>query len=375
MSNERFGWTLLRQALLQKKAKSLLIILAVAMGASVVAALLNLQLDLRSRMNLELRDYGPNVLIEPDSVAGQTKLRHEVAESLQKTSLTGRLIAFSPEVFVPATVANSPVLLVGANLPSLAKLYPNWVWSSQPQEDSMDAVFVGIRAARRLQVEPGAPLIIQANRTAKELKVAGFLEGGEAEDDQLFISLPLAQSLVEDDGYHVLILSVLGDWRTVEGELSRFVANYPGVRYQIIRKIARAESLILDRMSNLMGLIISLIFIILFFCIHTTVSAILISRQSEIALFRVLGARRKQIMTRLSAELVTLSVAGGFFGFCVGMLMAQILGKVLFQTWVMPRISIFVVTIVFSMIMVVTSSIIPILRAVNRQAALVLKEA
>jgi putative ABC transport system permease protein len=124
-----------------------------------------------------------------------------------------------------------------------------------------------------------------------------------------------------------------------------------------------------------MALIVALIFVILFFCIQTTLSAILRSRQAEIALLHVLGARRKQILWGLTLELSALGLVGGLLGFGLGVFMAQVLGRVLFQTFVGPRMSVFVITVLSSLIMMLLSSILPMMRAVNRQAALVLKEA
>lgn len=89
---------------------------------------------------------------------------------------------------------------------------------------------------------------------------------------------------------------------------------------------------------------------------------------------RVLGARRKQILATLLTELLFLGLAGGLLGFALGMVMAQVLGKVLFQTLILPHFSIFLITIFSSLMMMLISSIFPIRRAVNRQAALVLKE-
>jgi putative ABC transport system permease protein len=101
----------------------------------------------------------------------------------------------------------------------------------------------------------------------------------------------------------------------------------------------------------------------------------LLGRQSEIALLRVLGARRKQIMRGLILELLVLALCGGLLGFVVGILMAQILGKILFQTFVQPHVLVFLVTIFSSLAMMVFSSYFPIRRVINRQAAAVLKEA
>jgi putative ABC transport system permease protein len=172
-----------------------------------------------------------------------------------------------------------------------------------------------------------------------------------------------------------VLFSAVGDLPEVEKEFGALVRANPDVKFQVIRKIAAAEASILDKISRLMGLVISLIFVILFFCIHTTVSAILLSRQSEIALLRVLGARRKQITAVLTSELLVLGLAGGVSGYAVGILMAQLLGKTLFQSYVRPSALVFVITLSFSLLLMIVSSFLPISRAVNRQAALVLKEA
>ena len=90
---------------------------------------------------------------------------------------------------------------------------------------------------------------------------------------------------------------------------------------------------------------------------------------------RVLGARRKQIMAGLTLELLTLASLGGFLGYALGMVMAQVLGRILFQTFIVPRISVFFITLFSALAMMVVSSLLPIRRAVNLPAALVLKEA
>jgi putative ABC transport system permease protein len=208
------------------------------------------------------------------------------------------------------------------------------------------------------------------------LKIGGFVESGELEDDQVFVSIGTAQDLgIDNRGFHSILFSVLGDLPEVENEFRSFTQQNPGVRYHVIRKIAAAETTILDKLSRLMGLVILLIFIILFFCIHTTVSAILLSRQSEIALLRVLGARRNQITVLITSELLVLGLLGGISGYFLGIAMAQVLGKVLFQSFVTPSAWVFIVTLLFSLVLMSVSSLLPISRAVNRQAALVLKEA
>ena len=189
------------------------------------------------------------------------------------------------------------------------------------------------------------------------------------------MDLKQVQQFTGNEGrFHVVMLSVVGDIPAVDKEFKSFLSGHPNVDFRIIRKIAVGETLILNRISKLISLVILIILVTLFFCINTTVSAVLLSRQQEIALFRVLGARRRQILFELTVEQAVLGLIGGCLGFLLGVVMAQILGQVLFQTYIAPRGSIFGIAILSSLLMMIVSTIFPIRRAVNRQAALVLKE-
>ena len=371
MTRKEFRWLLLKQALVQKKSKALLMLLAVTMGASVVAALLNLQTDLRQRMNRELRDYGPNVVVLPANEGGL--IPPQFLTALKTSQIAKRTVAYTPQLFVPVHIQNVPVLLVGVDVDAYRKLFPSQDWDRH-QGVSSDAIYLGIRFAKKIQAENHKNLeIIGTSRLT--LPVAGFVESGEAEDDQVFVPTRTVQQFSGKKGYHAVLFSVVGNLPEVEREFAALARVNGDIKFQVIRKIAAAESSILDKISRLMGLVITLIFVILFFCIHTTVSAVLLSRQSEIALLRVLGARRKQITAVLTSELLVLGLAGGISGYAVGMLMAQLLGKTLFQSYVTPSALVFLLTIFFSLLLMIVSSILPISRAVNRQAALVLKEA
>ncbi len=372
MSRNGFRWRLLKQAILQKKAKALLVILAVAVGASVLAALLNLKGDLRYRMNRELRDYGPNVILTPNPAENDVYLTDDLLPSIQQFAGAHSVMVFTPQIYVPVKINGHLAVMNGASLASLRKLYPGWKWDS----GSVEGVILGARLARKLGVKSGNSTEIEYGEKKQTLSVTGLVEGGESEDDQIFVDLPLAQRISSNEHrFHAVALSVVGEIPDVERNLDAYTKSEKRITYHVLRRISVAETQILDKISNLMTLVITIIFLTLFFCIQTTVSAILLSRQSEIALFRVLGARRKQITAELILELLTLALAGGLLGFATGILMAQVLGKVLFQTWVIPRFSTFLITILCSLAMVIVASFWPIRRAINRQAALVLKEA
>jgi putative ABC transport system permease protein len=374
MKRNHFRWILLKRSLQQKKGKALLIILATTMGASVVTALLSLEIDLRYRMNRELRDYGPNVVLVADPASGSSYLDNSLVQSLRKHRFKNEILSYAPELLIPARLNGVQTTMVGTSLSSLRKLYPNWKFESSASSEP--GAFVGVRITKKLNLKPNDTAELKVGEKETPLHISGIVESGEAEDDRVFVELATAQRWSGNEGkFQVLALSVVGEIPGVESDFKSFLKSFPGVELRIVRKIAVGETMILDRISKLISLVILIILVTLFFCINTTVSAIMLSRQSEIALFRVLGARRRQIFFELTFEQVVLGLIGGCLGFLLGVVMAQVLGQVLFQTFVIPHGSIFGVAILSSLFMMVVSTILPIRRAVNRDAALVLKEA
>ena len=260
MERNRFRWLLVKRALFKKRGKSLLIVLAVAMGASVAAALLNLEADLRQRMNRELRDYGPNVVVMPSGKS--SKLLDESALApLRNGVQEKRILAYTPELFVPAEADGLDTLLVGADLDSLRRLFPGWEWSTGGR-----GVFVGARLAKRLNAAPGYVLEIKLGGKILKESVAGTVEGGESEDDQVFADLKQVQDWSGRQGkFQVVAVSALGELQDVQKWFEAYAKLQPGVSFEVVRKIAAAETQILDKISRLMSLILTIIFITLFF--------------------------------------------------------------------------------------------------------------
>src|SRR5438876_3620452 len=118
----------------------LLALLAVTVGATVATTMLNLKLDLRSKMSRELRRYGPNLLLvpAPEGPAGGIASTLDEAEARALPSRLGAPEALvSPLLLASAGVAATdaggapaarPVAAatVGADFDLLRRLNPSW---------------------------------------------------------------------------------------------------------------------------------------------------------------------------------------------------------------------------------------------------------
>src|SRR5580765_1097381 len=58
-------WRVIRRSVFANRGRLLVILLALAAGAAVTAALLNLQVDAKRRITTEFRRFGANILVNP----------------------------------------------------------------------------------------------------------------------------------------------------------------------------------------------------------------------------------------------------------------------------------------------------------------------
>src|SRR5512137_1879859 len=70
--NRTMFWRILRRLLFAHRARLFVILLALGAGASVTAALLNLQVDAKRRLTTEFRVLGANVIIAPRDAGGSS---------------------------------------------------------------------------------------------------------------------------------------------------------------------------------------------------------------------------------------------------------------------------------------------------------------
>src|SRR5205085_10733698 len=113
---------------------------------------------------------------------------------------------------LPVETGGKQVILVGARLSILRRLYPEWRWSGDTS-----GVVIGKRLADRAHLKAGSDVILSYGSTAARQKISGIVETGESEDDQLFMELNKAQMIAgAGDHFHIIALSMLGDFPTVE---------------------------------------------------------------------------------------------------------------------------------------------------------------
>ena len=205
-------------------------------------------------------------------------------------------------------------------------------------------------------------------------KVAGILDTGGPEDDQIIVSLKAAQRLSrQPDRLSAIAISASGGLERVEKLASSIGSQVPGVRAELVRQIAESEGRILGRLRLTMLLVTVLILTAASLSVGTTLVALVMDRRKEIGTMKAIGAEGSDLMTLFLFELGGLGLAGGLIGYAAGVVLAQPIGRSLFNSPVTPRPAVFGIVLIISFGVAMLSGIIPIKRIKEVEPAIILK--
>lgn len=350
-----------------------LALLAVTISAAVTAVMLNLKADLGAKMSTELRRYGPNLIVTPDAGAGATTLDEGAVQALPVDPIAPLLIA-SGSVAGPGG-RPQPTTIVGADFPALRQLNPSWrVAGDWPQPEDGATCLVGTALAGRIAIEPGVSLSLTVGGGDRSLNVAGVLSTGEAEDEAVYVALPLLQKLTGLEGrISLATMSIDGGPDAVGAAAARAQDAIPGSVAHPLRPIAAAQGAILGKLDRMMMLLTAVVLVLSGLCLTTTLMSIVLEREPEIGLMRALGAGNRSILTMFLGEVSLLGLLGGGLGLGLGLLAARVIGWRLFDAAIDPRADVIPLVLAITLALCWIAVLVPLRRAMAIQPAAALR--
>jgi putative ABC transport system permease protein len=377
---------------------------ALVVGSSVTTAMLSVYYDAGRKMNRELRAYGANVMLGPKdgssfdqsvmntlasgewpaeilAAAPFLYIVGEVSKTHRNTTPLASLIAAAPQSS-PDTAQGAQtggpraIVVTGTWLDQARKASPWWQVKGdlmQSPDDEADCL-AGSHLASQLHLNQNDWIELSYASARQQFKVAGILDTGGPEDDQVVISLNAAQRLSGlPDRLSAVAISASGRPDRVESMASSIGSRVPGVRADLVRQIAESEGRILGRLRLTMLLVVLLILIAASLSVGTTLTALVMDRRKEIGTMKAIGAEGSDLMRLFLFELAGLGLAGGSIGYAGGMILAQPIGRSLFNSAVAPRLAVFAIVLIISLAVAMLSAVVPIKRIKEVQPAVILK--
>jgi putative ABC transport system permease protein len=350
-------WRLLWKLLRGSGGRLAVAILAMVSCAMVVSALLNLEFDIERKLAQEFRMLGANLLISPrnaqitGSSPAELMNESEVSSAIQAVR-DPNVVAAAPFLYVVGSAQNTPVVIAGTNLEELPKLEPAWRIEGEwkPSQAQQAACLVGHNVAQQLKLAVGSSLNLTYLKKNTRLEVAGIIDAGGAEDNQIFVELAKAQDLAGLPGQISFAqLSVSGTTTSISHYAARLASALRAYEVKPIRQITGAEGDLLSRIRLLIVSMIVLISVLTALCVLGTMAALAMERRQDVGLMKALGGSIGRIVTLFMAEVGVLGAAGGFIGAILGLELSRWMGQRVFGQAISSRWEIFPLTIILMM--------------------------
>jgi putative ABC transport system permease protein len=360
-------------ALWRQRGSVALAVMAVAIGASVAAALMHLSSDIGRKLTHELRALGPNLLLVPGggtAVAGGVSPAYldaaEAQRRLELAHVSGACLLYvAADALAGRHQLQIPV--IGAPLDRVRALHPSW------RVDARGAVaMIGARLAARLGADARGPIQLRYGTRTLEVASAVRLEAGGPDDDALWIPLADAQRLAGLPGRASLAQARVDD---PEAALRATTALEQGgdFRALTLHALSETEAVLLARMRRLMTLVTAAALLAAGLCAFGTLTDLALARRRDIALLKSLGASRGDIVRLFVSESLAIGMLGGLAGWMIGVLFAELIGGTVFHAGVALRPDVPVVVIALSVAVASLAGLGPIGLALAIEPAAALK--
>jgi putative ABC transport system permease protein len=321
---------LLWASLWKRRGAAGLAALAVAIGASVAAALLHVSGDVGVKLSRELRALGPNLVIVPAGAGGGHWL--DVRAARERCDAAG--VQGVAVLYASALAGGHAVPLAGADLEALVALHPSW-----KRHGDLSPALAGANLARKYGWREGDSLALTGlgepagggSPRSLRVAIAGTFTSGSSDEEALWLPLASAQWLAGEPGRASLVQArVAGDAEQVERAAKRIELG-GGMAALPLRALSATEQGLLDRMRRLMLLVTLAALAAGALSAYGTLTDLALERKREIALLKAVGAPRHRIIGRFLAESMAIGLVGGVLGWLLGAAFALLIGREVFH--------------------------------------------
>jgi putative ABC transport system permease protein len=353
------------RAALVRKGRATAALLAIVVAAAVATAMLNLYVDVQSKLQKEFRSYGANLVIvarHGGSLPTDTLMRVDA-------SLAGHGIAVPFTYAVANTDRGTPVVVAGTDFERAKQLDHWWAVSSWPTTP-----MTALMGARAMDVVSpnSAGFDLTYNGKTVHFTPAGTLTTGAEEDNRIYLALSdmtawtgLAASTVE--------VGASGSAAEVEAMREKLAAALPSAEVKPVRQIVEAEGRVLGkaRASLLASAVVIVVTAIL--CVLATLTAWVLEQRKNFAIMKALGASERIVTGFFAAEAGALGAIGAILGFAIGLGVAAWIARSNFHASLTPRFSVLPIVVTGSVLLALISALLPIAMLRRVQPATILR--
>jgi putative ABC transport system permease protein len=355
---------MLMRAAVLRRGRALSALFAMVVAAAVATAMLNLYVDVQTKLRREFRNYGANIVLVGKDGAS---LPADAMPRVERV-LAGRGVVAPFALIVARTSDGQPVVVAGTDFERVQQLDRWWSvskWPVAPQQ-----ALVGVRALSVVSPR-NQPFDLGFQGRTIHLTAAGTVRTGAAEDNRIYLTLP---DFVSWTGVQASTLEVAatGSPEEIDTILHELEQAIPGADVRPVRQIVEGEARVLGKTRATLLAAAVLIILTAALCVLSTLIGWVFDRRRDFAIMKALGASDRLLNGFFAAEAAALGASGAVIGFILGIGIAAWIGRVNFHASVAPRFSILPLVVAGSIGVTLVSAVLPIrlLRRVQPAAIL-----
>jgi putative ABC transport system permease protein len=412
---------LLAESVRRGTRRKLLAATAVALGTMGAAALAEVVLASGDRLAVELSSYGANLEVVPAAGAGTLPVG-ELARL--KTIFWGNnIVAYAP-LYELRVRLESPA---GAALvaPAVGTWFavaadpkaPSWTtglpavrptlrvsgrWPADaPVPQGLPEVALGRRLAARLGAGIGGTVRASLGSRAADLRVVGLVASGGEEEEEALLPLPAMTELAGLAGQpgrftraEVFALTKpesanvrdpttmtpqqYDTWYCTAYPSSvalQISESLPGARGRVLHGVAAATAAVTGRLRGVLAALAAVALLGAAVGVTAAMTATVLERRLEAGLLVAIGAARRRVVAFFLSEAALLGLVGGLVGGGAGLAAGRLLGRRLLGLDVPTTWALLPYAALAGLAVATLASLVPILRALGRYPAAILKRA
>jgi putative ABC transport system permease protein len=342
---------LVRAAIL-RRGRAASALLAMVVAAAAATAMLNLYVDIESKLLHEFRSYGANVVI----VAKDGHALPPGTLASVQSSLDGRALAAPFAYAVARTATAQPVVVAGTDFEQVKKL--NTWWSVNAWPSASGQALLGAKTASSIAAS-GNPFDLTFQGHTIHLAAAGILHTGAAEDSRIYLSLADFESWTGLKP-STLEVAVSGNAGQISAAVRNLQQKLPAADVRPVRRMVEGEARVLGKTRSMLLWSSVLIIVTAALCVLATLIGWVFDRRRDFAIMKALGASERLISAFFAAEAAALGGIGGLLGFVIGVGLAAWIGRINFHAPVTPRLDVLPAVLLGAVAVALLSAIVPI---------------
>jgi putative ABC transport system permease protein len=349
---------MLRRSSQVRMARSLLILGALTLVATVTSALLNLYSDVDAKLHREFRRFGANVVI----IGNGNALPLEEVRHAARASDTVVPYAYA----IAKDQTGRPIVVVGTDVMLAHKVNPAW-----HIDGSLDAegILIGKRVAEQIGTQG---IRLTFGTKVYSVANASVISTGGPEDSRVYMPLS-AFTTWTGVSASVLELSIPGSAEEVDAEIRRLQQTFSTLDVRPVRQLREAETRVLDRTRSILLATSVLIAVVVILCVLATLSSSILERRRDFALMKALGCSNQAIALLFIGEACAIATLGAVLGFSIGAALSSVMGRINFDVPLDVRVETFPIVLAGSLLIALLGASLPLARLRRIQPAVMLK--